>query len=173
MQSSSSDSQTQDNMDRVKIVGMQTNATPFANTSNSSTQNTLHGGTTKQILLYFFIGGLIAFIELIGFYILYKFCGVYYIFASLIVFVCASAVGIVLYRRFIFGASHLRSSFEIGLTYLINTIGIGLNTLILWFCVEFLGFEAIIAKILASFIVAFYGFYARKIFIYRKKVRNV
>ena len=85
-------------------------------------------------------------------------------------FVSASGgVSMWLYRRFVFGGTHLHRDLEVGLTYLINTIGIGLNTLILWLCVEFLGFEAIVAKILASLLVAFYGFYARKLVIYRKE----
>ena len=123
----------------------------------------------KQLTLFFCIGGGITLLELLGFYILYKIFGVNYILASLIMFVLASGIGVWLYRRFVFGETHLHSSLEIGLTYLINTIGIGLNTLILWLCVEFLGFEAIVAKILASLLVAFYGFYARKLVIYRKE----
>ncbi|WP_438359873.1 GtrA family protein, partial [Helicobacter bilis] len=123
----------------------------------------------KQLTLFFCIGGGITLAELAGFYILYKFFGVHYILASLIMFVLASGVGVWLYRRFVFGETHLHRGLEVGLTYLINTIGIGLNTLILWVCVEFLGFEAIVAKILASLLVAFYGFYARKLVIYRKE----
>ena len=123
----------------------------------------------NQLILFFCIGGGITLLELLGFYILYKIFGVHYILASLIMFVLASGIGVWLYRRFVFGETHLHSSLEIGLTYLINTIGIGLNTLILWLCVEFLGFEAIVAKILASLLVAFYGFYARKLVIYRKE----
>ena len=85
-------------------------------------------------------------------------------------FVSASGgVSMWLYRRFVFGGTHLHRDLEVGLTYLINTIGIGLNTLILWLCVEFFGFEAIAAKILASLLVAFYGFYVRKIVIYKKE----
>ncbi|WP_317397530.1 GtrA family protein [Helicobacter bilis] len=121
----------------------------------------------KQLTLFFCIGGGITLLELLGFYILYKIFGVNYILASLIMFVLASGVGVWLYRRFVFGETHLHRGLEVGLTYLINTIG--LNTLILWLCVEFLGFEAIVAKILASLLVAFYGFYARKLVIYRKE----
>lgn len=99
---------------------------------------------------------------------MYKFCGLHYILASLLMFVLASGAGIALYRRFIFGASHLHSSLEIGASYLINTIGVGINTLILWLLVEFAGLEAIYAKVIASLLVAFYGFYARKILIYKR-----
>ena len=143
--------------------------------SRKSTQETTQNLDSKthkslnQLILFFCIGGGITLLELLGFYILYKIFGVHYILASLIMFVLASGIGVWLYRRFVFGETHLHSSLEVGLTYLINTIGIGLNTLILWLCVEFLGFEAIVAKILASLLVAFYGFYARKLVIYRKE----
>ncbi|WP_285819044.1 GtrA family protein [Helicobacter bilis] len=142
-----------------------------AKSSKKTTQN-LDSKThksLKQLVLFFCIGGGITLLELLGFYILYKIFGVHYILASLIMFVLASGIGVWLYRRFVFGGTHLHRGLEVGLTYLINTIGIGLNTLILWLCVEFLGFEAIVAKILASLLVAFYGFYARKLVIYRKE----
>ena len=142
--------------------------------SRKSTQETTQNldskthKSLKQLTLFFCIGGGITLLELLGFYILYKIFGVHYILASLIMFVLASGIGVWLYRRFYLGR-HMVKSLEVGLTYLINTIGMGLNTLILWLCVEFLGFEAIVAKILASLLVAFYGFYARKLVIYRKE----
>lgn len=139
---------------------------------NTESSTSIKPSTAKQLILYFVIGGLITLCELAGFYVLYKFFGLHYILASLLMFVLASAAGIALYRRFIFGASCLHSSLEIGASYLINTIGVGINTLILWLLVEFAGLEAIYAKVIASLLVAFYGFYARKNLIY-KKVNNV
>ena len=135
---------------------------------NTESSISIKPSTAKQLILYFVIGGLITLCELAGFYVMYKFFGLHYILASLLMFVLASAAGIVLYRRFIFGASCLHSSLEIGASYLINTIGVGINTLILWLLVEFAGLEAIYAKVIASLFVAFYGFYARKILIYKK-----
>ena len=136
----------------------------FLQNPDSKTHKSLN-----QLILFFCIGGGITLLDLLGFYIIYKIFGVHYILASLIMFVLASGIGVWLYRLFVFGGTHLHRGLEVGLTYLINTIGIGLNTLILWLCVEFLGFEAIVAKILASLLVAFYGFYARKLVIYRKE----
>lgn len=136
---------------------------------NTESNTTIKSSTTKQLTLYFIIGGLITLFELAGFYVLYKFFGLHYIFASLIMFVLASGAGIVLYRRFIFGDSQFSSSLEIVASYLINTIGVGINTLILWLLVEFMGLEAIYAKVIASLLVAFYGFYMRKILIYKRR----
>lgn len=134
---------------------------------------TMNKKTHWQALLYLIIGGGITLLELAGFYVLYRFLGVHYILASLIMFVLASALGIVLYRRFIFGKSSFGAGIEISATYLINIIGIGLNTLILWILVEFVNLEAIVAKVIASLLVAFYGFYMRKIFIYKRRADEV
>ncbi|CUU39400.1 GtrA family protein [Helicobacter typhlonius] len=135
---------------------------------DSLQQDVMKTKTAHQALLYLIIGGAVSIGEWVGFYILHYIYHLHYVLASLIMFVCASACGIVLYRKFVFGASTLHIGAEVVAIYAINLIGIGLNTLILWICVDFCGIEAMIAKILASGIVAFYGFFARKVLIYKQ-----
>lgn len=140
---------------------------------NDKTLDSKTHKSLKQLIVFFCIGGGITLLELLGFYILYKIFGVHYILASLIMFVLASGIGVWLYRRFVFGGTHLHRGLEVGLTYLINTIGIGLNTLILWLCVEFLGFEAIVAKILASLLVAFMAFMRESLSFIEKNLNSI
>ena len=52
---------------------------------------------------------------------------------------------------------------------MINLLGLAINSLILWILVEFIGLESLFAKILTSFVVAFYSFFARKVLIYGGK----
>ncbi|MCI6217127.1 MAG: GtrA family protein [Helicobacter sp.] len=123
--------------------------------------------TYKQLALFFLIGGGLSLAEWIGFYYLCV-MGMHYILASLVMFVFISACGILAYRRFVFTTSHKSALFQTFASYAINTIGMGINTLILWILVEFGGMDILLSKILASFVVAFYGFFARKTFIYKE-----
>ena len=122
--------------------------------------------TQRQFLLYVILGGILTLMEWLCFYGLTFVLKIHYLISSLAVFVAISALGIVVYKKVIFGASHLSAKGEIAAIYAINILGIALNSLILWLCVEFVGVNAMIGKIIASFLVAFYSFFMRKKFIY-------
>lgn len=118
-------------------------------------------------MLYLILGGILTLIEWLCFYALTFMIGIHYLISSLAVFVAISALGIVVYKKAIFGASHLSARREIIAIYAINILGIALNSLVLWLCVEFVGVNAMVGKIIASFLVAFYSFFMRKKFIYK------
>ena len=128
--------------------------------------------TKRQFLLYLILGGVLTLFEWLGFYALTFICGVHYLISSVLMFVAISALGIVVYKRAIFGASHLSAGREIIAIYAINILGITLNSIILWLCVEFMGLNAMLGKIVASFLVAFYSFFARKKFVYKAKSKS-
>lgn len=118
-------------------------------------------------MLYLILGGILTLIEWLCFYMLTFMLGIHYLISSLAVFVAISALGIIVYKKAIFGASHLSAKREIIAIYAINILGIALNSLVLWLCVEFVGVNAMVGKIIASFLVAFYSFFMRKKFIYK------
>lgn len=123
--------------------------------------------TKKQFILYLILGGVLTLCEWIGFYALTFIAQIHYLISSVIMFVAISALGIIVYKRAIFGQSHLSAGREITAIYAINIFGIALNSLILMCCVEFFGTNAMLGKIVASFLVAFYSFAMRKRFIYK------
>ena len=123
--------------------------------------------TQRQFLLYLILGGILTLIEWLCFYVLTFMIGIHYLISSLAVFVAISALGIIVYKKAIFGDSHLSARREIIAIYAINILGIALNSLMLWLCVEFVGVNAMVGKIIASFLVAFYSFFMRKKFIYK------
>lgn len=123
--------------------------------------------TQKQFLLYLVLGGLLTLCEWIGFYALVYIAKVHYLLSSVIMFVVISALGLVVYKRAIFGASHLSAKAEVSVIYAINIAGLGVNSFILWFLVEIVGLESLLGKIIASFLTAFYSFFARKIWVYK------
>lgn len=123
--------------------------------------------TQRQFLLYLILGGILTLIEWLCFYMLTFMLGIHYLISSLAVFVAISALGIIVYKKAIFGDSHLSAKHEIIAIYAINILGIALNSLVLWLCVEFVGVNAMVGKIISSFLVAFYSFFMRKKFIYK------
>ena len=125
--------------------------------------------TQRQFALYLVLGSVLTLCEWVGFYALVYECKVHYIIASVIMFMIISALGLVVYKRAIFGASHLSAGREVAAIYAINIAGLALNSLILWILVEFVGLESLLGKIIASFLVAFYSFFVRKIWVYRTK----
>ena len=126
----------------------------------------------KQFLLYLILGGILTLCEWGGFYALTFIAQIHYLISSVVMFVVISALGIVVYKRAIFGASHLSAGREISTIYAINIIGIALNSVILWLCVEFVGLNAMLGKVIASFLVAFYSFFARKKFVYKNLTKS-
>lgn len=121
----------------------------------------------NKIIKFFILGGILTLLEWVGFYLLnYRF-HINYIFASITMFILISALGVIVYRHFIFKQQGILIRNEVILSYAINTLGIVLNSLILWVCVRFFHIEIMLGKVIASFIVAFYGFFARAAIIYK------
>ncbi|MGI0440528.1 GtrA family protein [Helicobacter himalayensis] len=132
-------------------------------------KNMLSKIISNKLLRFFLLGGILSLCEWGGFYVLTYFLGVHYVVSSIVMFVLLSMQGVVVYRKYVFGVSQLCSKNEILATYIINTIGLCLNTALLWILVEFFYMQALGAKIIASFFVAFFGFFARKRFVYKSK----
>ena len=121
---------------------------------------------SKQLALYFILGGLLTCAEWVGFWVLVYVCGVHYLIANALLFIAFVPLGMVVFRKGVFKRTRLNAKAELALSFMINLLGLAINSLILWILVEFAGLESLIAKILTSFVVAFYSFFARKILIY-------
>ena len=120
-------------------------------------------------MLYFVLGGLMTLAEWLGFWLLVYVCGVHYLVANALLFVLFVPLGMLIFKRAVFKSTRLKMRAELALSFIINLFGLAINSLILWLLVEFAGLESLLAKILTSFLVAFYSFFARKILIYDKK----
>lgn len=94
-------------------------------------------------------------------------CGVHYLIANVLLFIIFVPLTMVVFRKAVFKKDKRKN--ELSKTFVINIIGLLINSLILWLLVEFISLESLVAKILTSFLVAFYSFFARKILIYDEK----
>ena len=124
---------------------------------------------SKQLVLYFILGGLLTCAEWAGFWVLVYVCGVHYLIANVLLFVIFVPLGMIVFKKGVFKHTRLSARAELALSFMINLLGLLVNSLILWILVEFVGFESLLAKILTSFLVAFYSFFARKVLIYGEK----
>lgn len=124
----------------------------------------------SNFVKFFILGGILSLAELLVFYLFVE-LGVFYVTSNVICFVLFSFIGVFIYKHFIFKGSTKKLREEIFLTYLINIVGLIINTLFLMLFIH-IGLDVLISKILATFISAIYGYFGRKIFIY-KGVKNV
>ncbi len=104
--------------------------------------------------------------EWAGFWVLVYLCGVHYLLANALLFVLFVPLGMLIFKKAVFKRTALKVRAELALSFAINLFGLAINSLILWLLVEFAGLESLLAKILTSFLVAFYSFFARKFLIY-------
>lgn len=122
--------------------------------------------TSAQLALYFILGGAMTLLEWAMFWVLVYLCEVHYLVANVALFAFFVPFGMWLFKKAIFKSTKFGLRAELFRSFLINLFGLGVNSLILWLLVEFAHFDELFSKILASFLVAFYSFFARKIFIY-------
>ena len=104
--------------------------------------------------------------EWLGFWVLVYLCGVHYLLANALLFVVFVPLGMLIFKKAVFKRTALKVRTELALSFAINLFGLAINSLILWLLVEFAALESLLAKILTSFLVAFYSFFARKWLIY-------
>ena len=117
-------------------------------------------------MIYFIAGGLMTLAEWLGFWVLVYVCGVHYLVANALLFVVFVPLGMLIFKKAVFKHTALKVRTELALSFAINLFGLAINSLILWLLVEFAALESLLAKILTSFLVAFYSFFARKWLIY-------
>lgn len=124
----------------------------------------------KRLLRYFIVGGVAAIVDFLLFALLVQMTGWPWFWGGLVSFSLATAVNYVLSIRFVFssGARFVRRQHEILLVFLVSLAGLGVNQAVLWFCIEKLSVNALIAKIIGTGIVFFWNYFSRRNFIFRK-----
>lgn len=132
-----------------------------------------------KVILYLCIGGTAAIVEWILFYVLFYSFTVGHIFllqtprvliATAVAFGLATLYHYWLGNIFVFeqGSRHARTT-EISLIFLVSTIGLGWNLLLMWFFTSpiWLGITPFYAKVLASAIVTVWNYMSRKVWIFK------
>ena len=119
----------------------------------------------KQIIKFGIVGGL-AFIIDYGIYtLLSQLLGIYYILASIISFSISVIFNYILSIKWVFDVTKKQTTKDFIIFIVLSVIGLIINSIILYICVELFNIHDMICKIIATIIVMVYNFITRKIFI--------
>ena len=121
----------------------------------------------KQIIKFLFVGGS-AFLIDMGVFALFNKCfGVYYLIANIISFTVSVIFNYILSVKWVFDVDENKHSKNTELVVFIamSVIGLGLNELIMYVCVDLIAINEFISKIGATGIVMVYNFITRKLFL--------
>jgi putative flippase GtrA len=119
-----------------------------------------------QFFRYFFVGGSAAVVDLA----IYAFClqvlGVHYALSALIAYLIALAWNHAICLFWVFESRHNRA-LEVLLVLLIALGGLLWTELLLYLQIEWFHFGAVLAKIIALWIVLLWNFFMRKFLVFR------
>ena len=120
-----------------------------------------------KVLIYLCIGGMAALIEWGGFYFLNHWLLVNYLLATALAFAFSTLCHYLLGNIFVFnsGTRYERKK-ELSLVFLVSTIGLLFNLLLMGLFVGFLTWNAMVAKVAASAIVVVWNYLSRKKWIF-------
>lgn len=119
-----------------------------------------------QIIKFGFVGGSAFLIDFAVLWILTDFAGVHYLVSNCISFTVSVIYNYILSVYWVFDSKgkHKKST-ELVVFITLSVIGLGLNQLIYWLCVEFASLHYLFSKIIATAIVMVYNFITRKLFL--------
>ncbi len=120
-----------------------------------------------KVLIYLFIGGTAALIEWGGFYCLNNWLQINYLLATALAFTFSTLCHYVLGNIFVFnsGARYARKK-ELSLVFLVSTIGLLFNLLLMGLFVGYFALNTMVAKVAASAIVVVWNYLSRKKWIF-------
>ena len=120
-----------------------------------------------KVLIYLCIGGMAALIEWGGFYFLNHWLLVNYLLATALAFAFSTLCHYLLGNIFVFnsGTRYERTK-ELSLVFLVSTIGLLFNLLLMGLFVGFFAWNAMAAKVAASGIVVVWNYLSRKKWIF-------
>ena len=123
-----------------------------------------------QFFRYAFVGG-IATVADWGVLYLFTEIGLYYLFSGIIAFFAGLLVNFLLSKFFVFNGSETKvgAVLEFVGYAMIGAIGLGLTVFIMYLLTECIGFYYMLSKVIATVIVLFWNYIARKKLLYSNK----
>lgn len=120
-----------------------------------------------RIVKYFFVGGAAAVVDIGLFSIFASYLGWPWIPVSIITFILATLTNYFLSIQFVFesGARHKQHVEVLGV-FIVSTLALVVNQLVLYFAIEIFGLHLIFSKIIATGVVFFWNYYGRSKFIF-------
>lgn len=119
-----------------------------------------------QLVKFGIVGVLATLIDWVIFYLLTNIINIHYGIATAISFLISTVFNYYLSVKYVFDVDSSTSKKRNFIIFLIfSIIGLGLNELILWICIEKIRLYNMIGKIIATGLVMIFNFITRKIFL--------
>jgi putative flippase GtrA len=125
--------------------------------------------TILQLFRYTFVGGFAFLIDFSTLYILTDNFKVHYLLAGGVSFILGLIANYILSVKWVFNSKKVENRFlEFILFTLIGMVGLGLNELFLWILTDLLLIYYLLSKIVTTFLIYFWNFFARKYILFNK-----
>ena len=140
-------------------------------TASSSTTSSVERRGARRSLRglgrYFFVGGAAACVDIGLFWLFARELGLPYLRVATASFVLATLVNYWLSIRFVFvSGQRFRRRWEMAMVFVVSAAGLGFNAGILWLCVELAHLDLLVAKLVATGVVFFWNYFARRALIF-------
>ena len=122
-----------------------------------------------QFAWYLLVGGLAFLADLIVFVVLLKF-GITVLVASGAGFFVGTVTNYWLSLALAFTGGRYRRSAEIGRTFAVALVGLGLTTFLIWAFIAYAGLSPVIAKLITVPIVFSWNFFGRRLFVFHSEM---
>jgi len=119
----------------------------------------------KQIIKFAVVGGLAFVIDYALLYSLTEFMNIHYLISSIISFTVSVIFNYILSIKWVFDVNKKQGTKEFIVFVVLSTIGLGINSIIMYLMVDKMNIHYMLSKLVATFIVMVYNFITRKIFI--------
>ena len=117
-------------------------------------------------ILRFGVVGVLAFIVDYGIlYLLTEYVHLYYLLSSIISFLISLVVNYILSIKWVFDVQKKQTVKDVIIFAILSTIGLLINSLVMYLSVELFSIYYMVGKIIATFIVMVWNFITRKIFV--------
>ncbi|OBV29599.1 MULTISPECIES: GtrA family protein [unclassified Helicobacter] len=120
-----------------------------------------------RFMKYFIVGASAAVVNICVFFVCENMLGVHYIISGIIAFIIATLYNFIIARKFVFVSKHDSIIKESMLIYAASAVGLCVDTGVLYVCVEFLGLDSMIGKIIATGSAFVFNFALRNFIIYK------
>lgn len=129
---------------------------------------------TRHTIVRYLIGGSTsAVVNLVVFYTLNSLNDVHYITSSIIAFLAAFFVSLIFHKFWTFRDHSTENIHVQGFMYLLSSLfGLGLNTLILYVCVDQFGLLPLVGQIIAGGLTACCTFFISKHLIFNQTIKE-
>ncbi len=126
-----------------------------------------------QLLRYFWVGSCAALLDLIFFLLFHNALGLNYLVVGIVGFILATLLNYLLSVHWVFTSGiRFGRRLEIASVYGVSLVGLALHALVLFTLVEHMDVSPLAAKVLATGLVFFWNFSARRYFVFAPKRSN-